>query len=68
MTIKQLKNALENVDDNLEVYVYASEAEDWGGNITVRVLNRDTDGFPYCKGDEPGNLSQAFVILDGYPY
>jgi hypothetical protein len=66
MTVKQLKEKLAAVDDNLRVYIYSNLDEGGADAYNVEV-GCGLDDFPYCQGDPPESLSknQKFVIIQG---
>jgi len=61
MTVKQLREKLATMDDDLKVYVYSDLSEDGGECYSAGVPS----DFPYCKGDPPDNLAERFVVLKG---
>lgn len=65
MTIKQLKQILNNMDENLKVFIYAETAEDWGeANLVLRREGKSE--FPYSKGDIPSGLEgKSYLVISG---
>ncbi len=61
MTVKQLRDKLATMDDDLKVYVYSNLDEGGDECYTAEV----TGEFPYCQGDPPDNLADEFVVLKG---
>lgn len=59
MTVKQLKEKLTGVDENLVVYFY-SNLEEAGGEAYSATTERS---FPYCQGDPPDDLEDTFFLI-----
>lgn len=57
MTIKQLKQILNGMDDNLKAFIYAETSENWGSAHFVKRC-KGKEQFPYTKGDAPDNLEE----------
>jgi hypothetical protein len=60
MTVKQLKEKLATMDENLKVYAHSGLDE--GGDAVYNV--EVTSEFPSCQADEPANLPENFVIIN----
>ena len=61
--VKDLIEALLQVDQEAIVYAYDKYSEEWCGAFKVQ---SETD-FPYVKGDPPENL-ENFILLYGKQY
>jgi hypothetical protein len=59
MTVKDLKDKLDTLDENLQVFGYSYLEEGGGGLCGARV---ETE-FPHCGGDIPDNLPDSFVVI-----
>lgn len=60
MTVKQLKEQLENFPDTHSVLVYSSETED--ASLANGVIDGSKDR-PYMKGDWPDEVNDANTVI-----
>lgn len=66
MTVKQLKDKLAKMDDNLKVYMWIDEAEEGGVVAGVGWIEGGRAQFPYCKSGKPEDVDDEFVLIVGH--
>jgi hypothetical protein len=66
VTVKQLKEKLSEMEEDLQVYIYSDVAEAGGSAVHVKLGEEGYNSFPYCRVDKPIPLPQRFVLIFGY--
>ena len=66
ISVKELKDKLNEIPDSFKVLVYIGEIEEYGDlqKLTTYPNGSILDKMPYSKGDKP-NSTESFILLVG---